>query len=94
MHNTPGQFMRLSEGRAFLVQVPGINNAGLSDAQIAALSNWLLHTWSSTTLPENWQGFDATELPALRAQRPVDIMQTRRDIVARLRALGHAIDEP
>jgi hypothetical protein len=35
MRGVVGYFMRSEEGRAFLVQVPGVNNAGLSDAQIA-----------------------------------------------------------
>jgi hypothetical protein len=42
MRGVLGHFMRSEEGRAFLVQVPGVNNAGLSDAQIAELTNWLV----------------------------------------------------
>ncbi|MBP8310976.1 MAG: cytochrome C [Burkholderiaceae bacterium] len=88
MRGVVGYFMRSEEGRAFLVQVPGVNNAGLSDAQIAELTNWLVKTMAGPSLPARWRAFDAAELPALRAARPSDMAGARRRILADLRAAG------
>lgn len=90
MRDVVGYFMRSEEGRAYLVQVPGVNNAGLSDAQIAELTNWLVRTLGGASLPARWRAFDAAELPALRAARPADLAAARRRILADLRAAGVA----
>ena len=93
MRGVLGFFMRSEAGRAFLVQVPGVNNAGLSDAQIAELTNWLVATMAGASLPAQWRAFDAAELPALRAATPADLAQARRRILADLRASGVALPD-
>ena len=54
MRGALGAFLHLPAGRAFLVQVPGVNNAGLSDAQIADLTNWMVPQFSADTAPPGW----------------------------------------
>jgi len=91
MRGALGHFMRLPEGRAFLVQVPGVNNAGLSDEQIALLTNWTVRSFSADTAPEGWLPYTAAEVAAARAQRPADVIQRRAELVQRLRAGGFAV---
>lgn len=88
MRGALGAFLRLPEGRAFLVQVPGVNNAGLGDEQIARVTNWTLEQFSADTLSAGWRPFDAAEVAAARRGRPADIAQRRATIVAELRRLG------
>ncbi len=88
MRGTLGAFLRLPEGRAFLVQVPGVNNAGLSDEQIATLTNWSLAQFSVNTLPPQWPPYTAAEVTTAKAQRPADVAAARLALVQRLRALG------
>lgn len=91
MRGNLGLFMRLPEGRAFLLQVPGVNNAGLSDAQIAQVTNWMVQTFSADTAPPGWAAYTAAEVATAKASRPADVIQARADLVARLQREGHAL---
>jgi mono/diheme cytochrome c family protein len=43
-------FASVAEGRRFIVQVPGAAQSTLSDAELADLLNWMIHTLSTTPL--------------------------------------------
>ncbi len=88
MRGPLGHFLHLPEGRGFLVQVPGANNAGLNDAQIAAVTTWLLSQFSPATTPPGWRPYTAEEVARWRAQRPADVAARRAEIVARLKERG------
>ncbi|WP_088280852.1 cytochrome C [Ideonella sp. A 288] len=88
MRGALGHFSTVPEGRAFLVQVPGVNNAGLSDEQIAQLTSWMVRQFSADTAPAGWVPYTAAEVVAARAQRPADIAAARAAIVARLQRDG------
>jgi mono/diheme cytochrome c family protein len=88
MRGALGHYLRLPEGRAFMVQVPGVNNAGLDDAQITLLSNWLVQQFSAATAPPGWTPYQVAEVRALRAQRPVDIGSRRAALLQALQAQG------
>lgn len=91
MRGALGHFLRLPEGRAFLVQVPGVNNAGLSDAQIADLTNWMVPQFSADTAPPGWAPYRADEVAGYRARRPTDVGAVRRGLVEALGQQGHAV---
>ena len=84
MIDTLGQFQHTRAGRAFLVQVPGARNAAVTNAELAALMNWALHTFSPATLPADFKPYTTAEVSAWRAHPPADIAGTRADIVATL----------
>ena len=88
MRGALGHFMKLPEGRAFLLQVPGVNNAGLSDEQIASVTNWMVKQFSADTVPSGWAPYTAAEVAAARQVRPVDVAKARADLVARLQQGG------
>lgn len=92
MSGQVGHFARLPEGRAFLVQVPGTSQSGLSDADVAALLNWLLPAISRGEMPADFQPYTTDEVHRLRAEPLADAPGRRRDVVSRLRTLGHAMD--
>ena len=91
MRGALGHFLRLSEGRAFLVQVPGVNNAGLNDAQIADLTNWMVPQFSADTAPPGWLPYRADEVARYREQRPADVGAVRRGLVETLEQQGHRV---
>ncbi len=91
MRSNLGLFMQRPEGRAFLLQVPGVNNAGLSDAQIALVTNWMVQTFSADTAPPGWPAYTAAEVAAAKASRPSDVTRARADLVAQLARDGIAI---
>jgi mono/diheme cytochrome c family protein len=84
MRGALGHFMKSPEGRAFLLQVPGVNNAGLTDAQIALVTNWMVQQFSADTAPPGWPAYTAAEVAAAKAHRPADVAQARAALVARL----------
>ncbi len=88
MRGSLGRFMALPEGRAFLLQVPGVNNAGLSDTQIALVTNWMVRQFSADTAPPGWPDYSAAEVAAAKASRPGDVTKARADLVARLQRDG------
>lgn len=91
MRGNLGLFMQRPEGRAFLLQVPGVNNAGLTDAQIALVTNWMVQAFSADTAPQGWPPYTAAEVVAAKASRPPDVTQARADLVARLARDGHLL---
>jgi len=88
MRGNLGQFMQLPEGRAFLLQVPGVNNAGLTDAQIAQVTNWMVRQFSADTAPPGWPDYTAAEVAAAKASRPADVVKARAELVGRLQREG------
>jgi hypothetical protein len=48
MRSQLGHFLKVPEGRAFLVKVPGTSNAALSNSDIARLLNWMLRSFSAS----------------------------------------------
>ena len=83
-----GNLLRDSQGRLYIVNVGGVVTSNLGYADTAAVLNWLLQAFGSTTLPPNIKEFDADEVAALRAQRRADSVGLRRAIATRLKAKG------
>lgn len=66
-----GSQLRLADGRARLVQVPGVANAGLSDVRLARLLNWMLTTLDAGRGPEDFEAFTGAEVRALRLREGI-----------------------
>lgn len=92
MKGAVGHFLRLPEGRAFLVQVPGTSNSALSDAQIAVLLNWMLPQFSRKEIPSGFVPYTADEVARLRVQHLDDVAGTRAAIVTRLASMGYPVE--
>lgn len=92
MRGALGHFLRLPEGRDFLVQVPGTSQSALSDAEVAEMLNWILKTYSPEQIPQGFKPYTKQEVAALRARPLDDVSGRRADIVRRLREQGIRID--
>jgi mono/diheme cytochrome c family protein len=68
----------LSGGRAYLAQVPGVAQAPLDDADLAALLNWVISEFSGTVAA---QPYSAVEIGDLRARPLRDPAAARSKIV-------------
>jgi len=85
--NSVGAFAHDEDGRTYLVHVPGVVNSGLSNAEIAAVMNYVLKRWSDVY--ETGVPAYTTEEVAERLAVPVtDIVGLRRQIVGRLAQAG------
>jgi mono/diheme cytochrome c family protein len=92
MRGAVGHFLRLPEGRAFLVQVPGTSNSKLSDAEIATMLNWMVAEFSRREIPHDFTPYTPEEVTRLRSHPLDDVAATRAAIVAKLAAMGYRVD--
>lgn len=84
-------FMRSPEGRNYVLRVPGAANSALTDAQLAAVLNWLAVSFppagASSPRPEP---FTVAELAKARRAPLANVQETRREVVRALAASGPA----
>ena len=85
-----GRFMRTPEGRNYILRVPGAANSVLSDAQLAAVLNWLAQTYDSDALTSAVPLFTEAEVTSQRHSPLTSVLATRRDVVSALAATGSA----
>lgn len=93
MKDKVGRFLEVPGGRNFIVQVPGVMNTPLNDAEVAALMNWILRGMAKSSTPPNTPPYTAEEVARLRATRPSDVPAVRRELVEKLRAKGIPPDQ-
>lgn len=93
MKDKVGRFLEVPGGRNFIVQVPGVMNTPLDDAEVAALMNWILRGMAKSSTPPDTPLYTGEEVKALRATRPSDIPAARRELVDKLRAKGIPPDQ-
>jgi len=70
-------FVQNPNGRRFLIQVPGASQSTLSDAELAALLNWMVQNLS-VAKPEHFTRFTEAEVAGLRHRPLVDVQGARR----------------
>jgi hypothetical protein len=91
MRRSLSTFSRFSEGRSFVVRVPGVALSPLSDADLAALLNWLVYTMTDVPPGREFHAYTAEEVHALRSQPLTDVHRARTRVLraARSRADVH-----
>jgi mono/diheme cytochrome c family protein len=92
MKDRVGHFLRIPEGRAFLVQVPGTAQSSLGDRETAELLNWMVVALSPSAAPPNFLPYTRDEVARLRASPLNDVPAVRASIVGRLQHMGYRID--
>jgi hypothetical protein len=88
-----GYFIRIPEGRAYLVEVPGVASSPLSDDEAARVLNWMLLTFSRAQLPQPFVPYTADEVRRYRQHKLIDVSPTRRILAARLKSMGFRVSE-
>jgi cytochrome c553 len=83
------RFMRTSSGRNYVLRVPGAANSVLSDAQLAALLNWLAERYRLVDDPRP-EPFTAEEVAGIRHTPLADVQARRREVVHELALTGNA----
>jgi hypothetical protein len=66
MNGMLAKFLWVEGGREYLIRVPGVSTAPLSDKALASLMNWTLWTFDAEHLPEDFKPYDAKEVGSLR----------------------------
>jgi uncharacterized protein YbaR (Trm112 family) len=86
-----GHFLRLPEGRAFVMQVPGLLGVRLPDERAAAVTNWMIREFAGPSLPADFVPYSAAEARRHRESRPADIIGRRDEIYRTLLQQGLVI---
>jgi mono/diheme cytochrome c family protein len=87
-----GHFAASSEGRLYLVHVPGMANAALPDAETADLLNYVLHKWVGREEPADAKDFTSDEVRSLREVHVDDVAALRQKLGAALAKRGITSD--
>jgi mono/diheme cytochrome c family protein len=82
-----GYFVRIPEGRAYLVQVPGVAMSAVRDEDLAEMLNWLLNTYSAAQLPGDFKAYTGAEVMELRAFPNIPWVR-RKELIRALLAAG------
>ena len=85
-----GRYMRSPAGRNYVLRVPGAANSVLSDAQLAAVLNWVAQTFDAEELSDSVPLFTAEEVTGLRHSPLPSVLATRREVVTALATTGLA----
>ncbi len=81
------KFLNSNEGREFLIRVPGVSGAPLSNDDLADILNWMILTMDHENIPDDWARFYTEEI-GLQRKHPL-----RRDVFVRREQLLKDINE-
>lgn len=79
------RFLTVSGGREYLVRVPGVSQAGLNDAALAELLNWMVERFDRVHVPPRLVPYTAGEIAQLRKQPLTDVERVRSELMSRMR---------
>ena len=89
-----GKFLRVPGGREYLGRVPGVAQAGLDDAALAAVVNWMLGTFDKDDRPADFVPYTADEIGRLPQKPLTDVARARRELVDAIVRGGAAAPAP
>lgn len=89
--NQVGYFAAVPEGRAMLMQIPGLLSSGLSDQRAADVTTWLVKQFAGSSLPAGFQPYTAAEARHYRETRPADITATRNRLYREIAEAGYPV---
>ncbi len=79
-----GRFTTVPGGRDYLVRVPGSAQSPLSDAELAAVLNWMVREFGPEEVAVDFVPFSADEIVRLRTPPLTDVEGVRRELVSRV----------
>ncbi|HUI58683.1 MAG TPA: hypothetical protein VLX90_00590 [Steroidobacteraceae bacterium] len=91
--DTLGRFMRSPAGRNYVLRVPGAANSALSDAQLAAVLNWVAQKFDAAARSGGVAPFTAAEVASQRHSPLTSVLAARSAVVRELAATGSAPPE-
>lgn len=76
-----GRFLRTSRGREYLVRVPGSAQSPLSDAELAALLDWMVARFDPEAAAAGFTRFDADAVARWRKAPLVEVEALRAELL-------------
>jgi hypothetical protein len=81
MRSTLVPLARTAAGRRYLVEVPGVAQAPLSDLELAQLVTWMVRHLSARTVPRSFKAFTPEEVAGYRETPLVEVVRIRRRLL-------------
>ena len=81
MRGTLVPFSGLPAGRDYLLRVPGAAQSPLSDADLAALMNWMVRNLSDVPVPAGFVEYTAAEVGRARQHPLVKVIDERQRLL-------------
>lgn len=88
-----GAFVHLAAGREYLIRVPGAAHSQLSNAELAAVLNWVLSEFSAAQLPADFKPYTEGEVAAARPNRYDDVVPVRHELAKQLSSMGFTLSD-
>jgi hypothetical protein len=85
-----GRFLRASRGREYLIRVPGAAQSPLSDADLAALLDWIVARFDPEAAASGFTPFDAAEVARWRRPPLTEVESLRASLLSELSASGES----
>jgi Cytochrome c len=79
------RFLGVPGGREYLSRVPGVSQAGLDDAALAEVLNWMVDHFDHEHVPAGFVKFTAAEVGPLRKNPLIDPERMRAELLGRAR---------
>jgi mono/diheme cytochrome c family protein len=79
-------FSMLSDGRNYVLRVPGVAQSPLADADVAGVLNWMARNLSDMPVPAGFRDYDAREVRAVRGRPLAQVKGVRQELLERI---GH-----
>jgi hypothetical protein len=76
-------------GRAYVIRVPGVAQSPLSDADTAALLNWMARNLSDLKIPSHFADYSAAEVHGLRNRPLAQVSAARARLLKAAAAKPH-----
>lgn len=80
-----GRFLHVPGGRAFLGRVPGVAQAPLDDAALAAVLNWMLAEFAPGEVPKDFAPYTAEEVGRLRRSPLTNVERVRAELLGQVK---------
>jgi mono/diheme cytochrome c family protein len=80
MNGLLGKFLQIPGGREYIVQVPGVMNSPLNDAEVARLMNWLVFAMGPKP-NRDFSPYETSEIKSLRQNIPENIGAVRAKLI-------------
>src|SRR3990172_7929700 len=77
LKNAADLFLHVAGGREYLIQVPGTSQSALTDAEVAAVLNWILENFSKEELPADFIPYSTEEISRFRRQPLANVSAVR-----------------
>jgi mono/diheme cytochrome c family protein len=82
------RFLAVPGGREYLVRVPGSAQSPLSDAELAAVLNWMIREFGLPEVAADFAPYSAGEVAGVRHPPLTDVDDVRRDLLRRIARRG------